>query len=710
MKVGHLKVRIDRESGSERSLRPRFGNPKSSRSKNQPDHQRIAWMLRSKGGARKVKAKSRYRSLRVGRGASAGRSSQLNQRVVVKSRYVKTNSKAGKAKSRAHINYITRDSVGIDGGRAVAFNNEGSLDRKDLREFVQRGEDCPHQFRFIVSPENGAKLDMELFTKDFVTHMEKDLETKLDFVAVAHYDTDNPHVHIVVNGKTDKGEELRISRGYMSSGMRERAGMVATQYLGHRTEQEVEITLQKEISAERYTTLDRKIERLMDNSKSDVGQKKVADLSFIPKNASGIFLKNRNNLLARLATLENMGLAYEDKPGVWVVENDFREKLQGVARYNEKMQVISLSVNLPDIDQKVILDDKTPVAKEITGKVVAKGLSNELYDSKYMVVQATDGNVYYAPLARYSEKEGREARVGDFVTLDNRHPPATGAIEHNAVNIAAGNKGVYSLEYHRDLIITGAKVLPAGANREDYLAKHKQRLEQWQEKGFIRKVSENEWEIPKDLVQNIENKLNETRKLIVRVELESRLSLDEQVKLRGVTMLDRDLTSKVGLDSIDNSRGFKREFAEARLKRMETLKTMGLAREDNGKNIIDRNFRQALLDMEISDAAKDLSKTYGNYRDFDKMIPGDPVAKIKEFEGVLAKEIDLPSGRFAVIKKVDRFTIVPMQAGMEKLMRKDITITTRRDGKVNKLDKDQKLGRFKYSGFDRELSIGGLEI
>ncbi len=41
--------------------------------------------------------------------------------------------------------------------------------------------------------------------------MEADLGTGLDWVAVNHWNTDNPHTHIVVRGRDDTGKDLIIA-------------------------------------------------------------------------------------------------------------------------------------------------------------------------------------------------------------------------------------------------------------------------------------------------------------------------------------------------------------------------------------------------------------------------------------------------------------------------------------------------------------------
>ncbi len=69
--------------------------------------------------------------------------------------------------------------------------------------------------------------------------MEQDLGTKLDWVAVDHFNTGHPHTHIVVRGKDDKGADLVIARDYMTTGIRERAAELVDLDLGPRTDREI---------------------------------------------------------------------------------------------------------------------------------------------------------------------------------------------------------------------------------------------------------------------------------------------------------------------------------------------------------------------------------------------------------------------------------------------------------------------------------------
>ena len=114
------------------------------------------------------------------------------------------------------------------------------MDAADVRAFDARTRQDGYQFRFIVSPEDATRLaELREFTRGLMGKMERDLATRLDWVAVDHWDTDNPHTHIVLRGVDDSGEDLFIAREYISHGMRFRACRLATDWLGPRTEREI---------------------------------------------------------------------------------------------------------------------------------------------------------------------------------------------------------------------------------------------------------------------------------------------------------------------------------------------------------------------------------------------------------------------------------------------------------------------------------------
>ncbi len=129
------------------------------------------------------------------------------------------------------------------------------------QEAVQWAQDR-HHFRLIVSPERGGDIpDMTSYIREVMRRVERDLDTKLQWIAVNHHNTDNPHAHVLLRGKQPDGADLVIPRQYISYGIRDRASDVATELLGERSAQEVQLAKSKEVEAERFTSLDRMIER-----------------------------------------------------------------------------------------------------------------------------------------------------------------------------------------------------------------------------------------------------------------------------------------------------------------------------------------------------------------------------------------------------------------------------------------------------------------
>ncbi|MEH2537124.1 type IV secretory pathway VirD2 relaxase [Bradyrhizobium sp. AZCC 1577] len=206
---------------------------------------------RGKGGA----SRSRF-----GRGRRAALTLSLrstSRRVVMKARVVRHHgSRFRSAPLSKHITYLKREGVTRDGADARMF--DAASDTPDESAFAERCKDDRHHFRFIISPEDAAELgDLRAFTRELMTDVARDLGTKLDWIAVDHWNTDNPHVHVLIRGRAEDGQDLVISRDYISRGFRDRAAERVTLELGPRSEREIQSALEREVEAERWTSLDR---------------------------------------------------------------------------------------------------------------------------------------------------------------------------------------------------------------------------------------------------------------------------------------------------------------------------------------------------------------------------------------------------------------------------------------------------------------------
>ncbi|EFI53028.1 DUF3363 domain-containing protein [Afipia sp. 1NLS2] len=328
---------------------------------------------------------------RFGRGRRAAVSIQLRssaRRVVMKARVVRhQGARFRSAPLPKHIAYLKREGVTRDGENARMF--DAASDTADERAFAERCEDDRHHFRFIVSPEDGAKLgDLKTFTRELLLDVEKDLGTRLDWVAVDHWNTDNPHVHVLIRGRADDGQDLVISRDYISRGFRDRAAERMTLELGPRSEQEIRTALEREVESERWTSLDRALRDISDECGG------VADLRPGP-NAEVPEL--RSLLLGRAAKLERLGLADPVGPACWTLKPGLDQILRQLGIRGDIIktmhQAMTTGGSEPDISTFALHGEEP--SDPVLGRLVKRGLDDELRGSGYAIVAGVDGRTHH---------------------------------------------------------------------------------------------------------------------------------------------------------------------------------------------------------------------------------------------------------------------------------------------------------------------------
>ena len=198
-------------------------------------------------------------SLQGQRGAYRRTPSAFLQRVVVKARVVRHVAAGGRRSLRAHVVYLQREGVGKYGEEARIFTRDGQAKKEQTLEICGDWSKDRHHFRFIVSPEKGSEVDLDGFARELIRKMEKDLGTDLQYLFVCHYNTETPHVHLVIRGKTDQGKDLVISRDYISRGIRYAASEILTQELGPRSKIDIENSLWQEVERERLVSIDKEL-------------------------------------------------------------------------------------------------------------------------------------------------------------------------------------------------------------------------------------------------------------------------------------------------------------------------------------------------------------------------------------------------------------------------------------------------------------------
>ena len=306
---------------------------------------------------------------------------------VIKARVVRHSART--APLGEHLNYLRREGVTRDGEKARLFGpgNENA----DAGAFAERCQDDRHHFRFIVSPDDALEMaDLKSFTRDLVGQMEKDLGTRLDWVAVDHWNTEHPHVHLIVRGVRDDGQDLVIARDYIKEGMRDRARDLITQELGPRTDLDIRRTIERQIETERWTQLDRQLVR----DGRDTG---IIDLAPLPGQQPDEFHALK---VGRLRKLESLGLAGQVGNAQWFVKPEAEATLRELGERGDIIKRMHKALTERGIERGstsyVLAAESLDVP--VVGRLVERGLDDELNGTAYAVVDGTDGRTHHIKL------------------------------------------------------------------------------------------------------------------------------------------------------------------------------------------------------------------------------------------------------------------------------------------------------------------------
>ncbi|NWG25573.1 MAG: DUF3363 domain-containing protein [Pseudorhodoplanes sp.] len=330
---------------------------------------------------------------RFGRGQRA--SVQANRLITSRSRGAVVKARVVRHVARSaplatHLGYLRREGVTRDGERARLFGP--GTDEADPKAFADRCADDRHHFRFIVSPDDAIEMaDLKQFTRDLVGQMEKDLGTTLDWVAVDHWNTEHPHVHLIVRGVRDDGENLVISSDYIKEGMRDRARDLITQELGPRTDHDIRTALERQIEAERWTNLDRQLAR-------DAYRTGVIDLAPYANRQPDEFYALK---VGRLRKLEALGLADQIGPGQWVISETAEKSLRELGERGDIIKRIHRGLAERGLERgaaSYVLAGES-LDEPIVGRLLARGLDDELKGSAYAIVDGVDGRTHHIRLA-----------------------------------------------------------------------------------------------------------------------------------------------------------------------------------------------------------------------------------------------------------------------------------------------------------------------
>jgi len=575
------------------------------------------------------------------------------RRVLVKARVVKLAGAKAAGAASAHLRYLQRDGVSR-GGEHGSFYSTFS-DDADGKAFLERGAGDRHQFRFIVSPEDGASFDtLQSFTRELVAQMEQDLGTTLDWIAVDHFDTGHPHTHLLVRGATEDGKVLNIAGDYIAHGIRGRASEIMTRWLGPQTELEVREQLSQEIGAERLTKLDRDVLARAEDNVLDLRQPARWD-------GDGSY---QQLLIGRARELERMGLAEREGPLAWRLDPAMEQTLTDLGRRGDIIRTIHRAMTVAKLERRpefyVIdrADDEAPVL----GKVVYRGAADDHHDPRYLVIDGIDGRTHYLEIGRNAD----ETPIGSVISVQQVRPALRKA-DRTIEEIARANDGLYSEDIH---------LAHDPSATDDYVKAHVRRLEALCRRGVgVERQPDGTWVVPPDHADRVlEHEKRAARAAPVRIQVLAVQALEQEATARAPSWLDRQLRS--GQSTEIAKHGYGAEVRQAMVRRQQWLIEQGLAEQRGDQVLYHSDMDQRLRRAELRVVAARLSKELGI--DFSgEPIPGERIS------GVVRRRVNLSSGSFAVVENSREFMLVPWRPVLERQIGREISGVVRSSGSIS---------------------------
>jgi type IV secretory pathway VirD2 relaxase len=360
---------------------------------------------------------SRNAGNRAAAGGKTRAACSYHQRCAVRVTYLNNKTRG---QWKAHGRYLARESATFENdAKAVGLSRESNAIDIAAQLESWQGADDERFWKLIVSPEFGDRVDLSRLTRSLIERMEDDLGTPLEWAAVAHHNTEHPHVHIVVRGRRDDGDALRLRRQYVQSGIRQIAGDLCTRQLGYRTELDAVEAERREIAETRFTSLDRRLLKDAPGIGSDAEPQYFA----VTRNPLQTGLTETARLhvkheVARLAVLGPMGVAESTGSNTWRLRRDFEQILRAMQRTADRQRTLRAHGAVMS-DERLPIEVLNPAQMtSVEGRVLVHG-QDEQTGRNYLTLEGTDAKVHYihyTPEMEEARSRG-ELRTNSFVRL-----------------------------------------------------------------------------------------------------------------------------------------------------------------------------------------------------------------------------------------------------------------------------------------------------
>ena len=597
-----------------------------------------------------------------------------SRRVVVKVRYA-ANTGGKVATLRAHVAYLAREAAGRGQGAEVAAPTpasglahdpteaidtlsragevgapsyaffDGERSTVDARAVTRGWAGDPRHFRMIISAEDGEALgDLKPFIREVMAGLEMKLGTKLEWLAVNHHDTDNPHTHVLIRGRRADGEELFIPSRLIKSGIREQAEAIVTRVLGPR--------LSAEIEQDRFREIDRRGPTGLDGE-------------LLSAAANGPLYPARADLAARLERLETWELASRSPQG-WRLAPQLVESLRSMEAHDDIVRTLgpTLAGRPP---QPLLAADRSAA---VTGELVHYGPADEFADRFLAVIETGAGVLRYARFDRTEDLAALTGIVPGAMVTFAPHEPALRSADRAIARIAAVTGGVYSAEAHARI---EPHVDPA------LMEANIRRLESMRRMGFAESLGRGVFHVGDHASAALAFEERLASKAPVSVRINSYWTLSEQVEAMGPTQLDAVLTGEAAGPTGEGkvARAFDQALQQRRLFLIEQG-WMGANEAAPSRHLLTH-----LRQVELAALTRSLR---------DELGMPVTTSETQRVSGVYARRIDMAQGRMALIIGEHHAQVVPWRPPLERFAGRKVEGVLRGQGLSWSLQRELGIG------------------
>jgi type IV secretory pathway VirD2 relaxase len=281
----------------------------------------VPWWVRAMQRARAAQAVRRQPKSSVNGGGRAALRMRTSVRLYRRRSVVKASFRRNRGNGSwvRHARYLARDRAQREVGRGIGFDaGRDDLDMAAMVRDWERGDEL--MWSLIVSPEDAERFDLRLHVRDLVAGMERDLGTRLEWVAIDHHNTDDEHVHLLIRGVRDDGRPLTLDRDYVRRGIRELSEELIERELGPRLEHEVLRARGLVIECEQWTEIDRALKRR-------AGIDRVVSYEGFHAHSDAARTMVEQDM-ARLEFLEELGLARRVGDRSWELSTEHETELR----------------------------------------------------------------------------------------------------------------------------------------------------------------------------------------------------------------------------------------------------------------------------------------------------------------------------------------------------------------------------------------------